>query len=35
VAGRLRNVGDKHYELAQGYNTAPRQFVLTLEYSAP
>lgn len=35
LAGRVRNVLDKRYELAQGYNTAPRQFVLTLEYSAP
>lgn len=35
MAARVRNVLDKRYELAQGYNTAPRQFVLTLEYSAP
>lgn len=35
VSGRLRNALDKRYELAQGYNTAPRQFVLALEVSAP
>ena len=34
VSGRIRNATDKHYELAQGYNTAPRQFVVTLEASA-
>jgi vitamin B12 transporter len=34
VSGRVRNAGDKRYELAQGYNTAPRQFVVTLEASA-
>ncbi len=35
LSARVRNALDKRYELAQGYNTAPRQFVLTLDLAAP
>jgi len=35
LSARVRNAFDKRYELAQGYNTAPRQFVLTLDLAAP
>ncbi|MFO1216816.1 MAG: TonB-dependent receptor [Burkholderiaceae bacterium] len=35
LSGRVRNALDKRYQLAQGYNTAPRQFVLSVEYTAP
>jgi vitamin B12 transporter len=34
VSGRVRNALDKRYELAQGYNTAPQQFVLSVEVAA-
>lgn len=34
VSGRLRNALDKTYELAQGYNTAPRQFVLSVDVAS-
>ena len=31
VGARVLNATDKRYEIAQGYNTAPRQFMLTLD----
>jgi len=31
LGARVLNATDKHYELAKGYNTAPRQFVLTAD----
>jgi vitamin B12 transporter len=31
VGARVLNATDKRYEVAQGYNTAPRQFMLTLD----
>jgi vitamin B12 transporter len=30
-SARVNNATDKRYVLAQGYNTAPRQFVLSLD----
>jgi len=31
LGARVLNATDKHYELAKGYNTAPRQFMLTAD----
>ncbi len=34
LSARLNNAGDKHYELAQGYNTPRRNLFVSLAYSA-
>jgi vitamin B12 transporter len=34
VLARLNNAGDRHYELAQGYNTPGRNVFVALEYAA-
>jgi vitamin B12 transporter len=34
VLARLNNAGDRHYELAQGYNTPGRNAFVALEYAA-
>ena len=31
IGARVLNATDKHYEIAQGYNTAPRQYMLTFD----
>ena len=31
IGARILNATDKHYEIAQGYNTAPRQYVLSID----
>jgi len=31
LGARVLNATDKRYEIAQGYNTAPRQYLLTVD----
>ena len=31
LGARIVNATDKHYEIAQGYNTAPRQYFLSVD----